>query len=129
MRIAELLRLELERARAAIPGPWTICVSVQVHRELATELEVPYLDSLHGEHLVVARVDDSDLVVLMPATRIHIFSAEEAVALAGLPTASNKVRVVYVPPAGLTAAQVELYQGLRSDGVEPVLAAQIAAVV
>lgn len=131
MRVAELIRAELERAQTAIPGPWTICVSVDVHQQLARELEVPYLDSLHGEHLRVMRADDDelDLVILMPAIPIHTFTAEEALAAARVQSATSRVRRMWIPPAHLAEQQQEVFQRLRGDGVEPMQAQKLAALL
>ena len=112
-----------------MPTSWTIACSREVHASLCDELEMPYVDSIHGQHLQVSALDERDLVVLWPSAAPHVFSAEEALYLSRLDLTPSRMRRYYVPPAGLTPEQEEVYQALRADSVRPNRAYDLARLV
>ena len=129
LRVCELIRVELEKARQIVPGPWTLAVAPDVHDQLCTELEMPYVDSLHGEHLRVAKLDEPDLVVLLPTIPVHVFTSEEALAVSRF-QGSGRIRRLYIPSARLTdPIAVDAFQALRRDGVAANHAEEVAAVL
>lgn len=122
MRIAELLRLHLEDCQQ-ITGDyncsWVFYVPPETLTELEHELGCELTDGLHGQDLVpVGRGLPDNTVLMMSRTRIlpdlSVYPAK------------SYTRAVFIPPADLTWEQVEVFQQLRQDGTDHVMAANLA---